>query len=297
MTSVLPTSQLSQELIDQILDHVAADSNSKRLAGSLLQCALVSRSFCPRSQSLLFSSIDLGRPSKKRMRDEKIQGLLDLVQDNPCIANYIEELSLECADYEYSWIYEDQAFINVMKRISASEKPLRKLTLQADKRDVDGFETQALENPEPLYDNFFLPFVAPYITSLSLHRILNLPIELVTSCVNLVDLELLHVEWQEYHSTRTLSPHIIRLRSLKHCLSRSALDKLLAPPFNGSVSALDLSQLQSFTVYTDGLTDLDFEQKIIGAACESLKEVYILSMDTPRKHLANEDMYSALNFD
>ncbi|KAF8954341.1 hypothetical protein BDZ97DRAFT_1928476 [Flammula alnicola] len=217
MSSEPPISQLSQELIDKILDHVAANS-SGWLGDNLLQCAFVSRSFRPRSQLYIFSSIDIRGGSETR--EEKVQNLLEIIQDNPEIAHYIEELSLECTDNEYSWIFEDQTFIDVMERILTSDRPLRKLTIKADTEADDGYNTLPLEDPEPLLDNFFLPFIAPFITS------------------------------------------------------------LLDPTSDGLNSTLELFQLKSFTVYTDELSDLGFEQKIIDLSRESLEELHFITMQT-----------------
>ncbi|KDR79139.1 hypothetical protein GALMADRAFT_137031 [Galerina marginata CBS 339.88] len=267
---------LYQELIHKTIDQVAADSKDW-LGENLLQCALVSRAFRPRSQLYMFSSI--GIRGNSTSRQQRIQKLFEIIKQNPNVAHYIEELSLECTGDEYSWITEDATFTAVMAKIS-SARQLRKLTIGADPHMGDGYDTLRLEHPQPLVDHFFLPFIAPFITSLSFHGLLNLPIDIVASCVNLTDLELLHVKFEASEEVGHADCLPLKLQSLSHRLSQPALEKLFATTSDGSGSILDLSQLKYFTVYTDELEDLELEQQIIDRSSESLEELYILTMDT-----------------
>ncbi|KAF8803321.1 hypothetical protein BYT27DRAFT_7260356 [Phlegmacium glaucopus] len=257
---------LCQELIDLIIDH---------LADSGQHCPIVSRSFRRRSQQNRFESIVIKGDTQNR-----VQNLFTIIQHNPDIARYIQELTLECTGFTYSWIGEDPLFIAIMDKISTSGTPIRKLTIRADADENDGYETLMLKDPKPLLDHFFLPFISPFITSLTLERLENVPIEVVESCVHLTHLELLHVRWAEgERRNSSQSHHRLKLRHLAHRLSRPELKKLFNPSSSSSSSSsLDLSHLKSFIVYTDELRDLEFENQIIDISRESLEEIYIISM-------------------
>ncbi|KAF8876878.1 hypothetical protein CPB84DRAFT_1966488 [Gymnopilus junonius] len=284
MTYDPPIANLSQELIDNIIDHIAADSQpgcTGFLGGNLQQCALVSRSFRPRSQLQIFSFIHIrGDPSSKRQHI--VQNLLQIIHDHPDIAHYIEELSLECTDLEPSWMYEDPSFLSILECISTSGKPLRKLTMIADTRADDGFETLPLEDTGRLLNTFFLPFIAPFITTLSLHRLLNVPIEMVESCVNVTELELLEVEFEEWPDSRHQKLPSAQLQRLAYQLGQGAMSKLLniVPDGGNSFNAIDVSQLKSLIIYTDILSDLKCEQKIIDLSIDALEELQLLTTRT-----------------
>ncbi|KAF8803315.1 hypothetical protein BYT27DRAFT_7260351 [Phlegmacium glaucopus] len=252
---------LYQELIDLIIDHLADLGH---------QCPIVNCSFCQRSQQHIFESIVI-----KGDLQTRVQNLFTIIQHNPDIARYIQELTLECTGFEYSWIGGNPLFTVVMDNIvsATSNKPLRKLTIRADADVGGGYETLMFEDPKPLLDHFFMPFISPFITSLTLERLKNVPIEVVESCIHLTHLELLHVELGERRNSQ--SHHRLKLQHLVHRLSGSALEELL----NAS-SSLDLSHLKSFVVYTDTLWDLEFENQIIDLSRQSLEEIYLITMQT-----------------
>ncbi|KAF8906313.1 hypothetical protein CPB84DRAFT_1770539 [Gymnopilus junonius] len=258
-----PVPELSQEVVHKIIVHVAAESRNWS-GENLLQYTLVSRSFRPRSQLHIFSSIVIRGESL--IHKEKVQLLLDILEHNSGIANYVE-VRLDCTGQEYLWITEGTTFIAVLQKISSSERPLRKFVLEAYTKEDDGYETLSFvtEEPQSILDHFFPPFISPSITSLSLHRLLDVPIEVMTSCVNLTDLELLHVELIASEEEGGNQPHPLRLQRLAHRLAQPALTMLLQPIADGLDPALDLSQLKAFTTYTGGQSGLQFEHEIIDA--------------------------------
>ena len=133
-------------------------------------------------------------------------------------------------------------------------------------------------------DHFFRPFISPFITSLFLNQLASVPIEVVESCVNLVDLELHHVgEFTRIcRGERRFEQHL-KLQRLAHRLSRPALNSFLnLPTSNVSDSKFDLSQLKSLIVYREEYRDLEFEQQIIDASRASLEELYLITAPTAK---------------
>jgi len=238
-----PFSRLSQEIIDKIIDHIA-DNSPRGFCGGvdrdIQHCALVSRSFRPRSQLYIFDSLYFQESTDARQ--SKLQNLAELIRGNPKIADYIRELSLECVDFEYSWIGEDPIFLDIMWAVSRPEQPLRKLTFKADddRYGVHRFDNDA--EFQPLLDNFFRPFIFPFITTLVLERVKGVPLEVVGSCVNLVDLDFDRVKLTGKSSKTALDSARPALKRLSHHRSRPPLwDKF---SMDGWDAALDLSQLQ-----------------------------------------------------
>ncbi|KAF8803305.1 hypothetical protein BYT27DRAFT_7244361 [Phlegmacium glaucopus] len=258
---------LCQDLIDLIIDH---------LADSGQQCPIVSRSFRQRSQQHRFKSIVINGDKTR------IQNLFTIIQHNPYIADYIQALTLERTDLEYSWICGNPLFLAVMDKISTSDRPLRKLTMRVGADVGDGYYGTLMWDPKLLLDRFFLPFISPFITSLTLERLKNVPIEVVESCIHLTHLELLEVELVgERRNSSQSHHHPLKLQHL--AFSRSGFEDLLNPSL--SLSTLDLSHLKSFIAYTDDLRDLALENQIIDVSRESLEEIYIITMNTSRSIL------------
>ncbi|KAF8803304.1 hypothetical protein BYT27DRAFT_7110427, partial [Phlegmacium glaucopus] len=255
---------LFQDLIDLIIDHLADSGH---------QCPIVSRSFRQRSQQHRFKSIVINGDQTR------IQNLFTIIQHNSDIAHYIQALTLESDGLKYSWIGRNPLFIAVMDKISNSDRPLRKLTIRPGADEYHGYATLILDDPRPLLDHFFLPFISPFITSLTLEKLDNVPIEVVESCIHLTHLELLEVELvAERRNSSQSHHHPLKLQHLAHRFSRSALMELLYP--SSSSPSLDLSHLKSFVIYTDELRALEFENEIIDVSRESLEEIYIITTNT-----------------
>jgi len=268
--------QLSPDIIESIIDFVAQNS-ARNWNGSLgkdiLNCALVSQTFRHRAQFHIFEAVYIRHEPKYRI--ERLQNLKNLIKTNPDISLSVQELFLECRGLQCAWISEDPTFLNVMESITRNGRPLRKLTLEADKFIDDGYGTMRIPDFQPLLERFFRPFILPFITSLVLDRLENVPIEVITGCSQLVDLELLHVELVEKTSEGAVTFH-----------SRPALKRLairLARPMSIWEKALDLSRLDTYEICRDGLPDLRSEQRIIDAAGESLHVLKIYSLNTECK--------------
>jgi len=268
--------QLSPDIIESIVDFVAQNS-ARNWNGSLgkdiLNCALVSRLFRHRAQFHIFDALHIRHETKERIA--RLQNLKDLIKANPDISLAVQELFLECRGLEYSWIGEDPTFLNIMESITRNGRPLRKLTLGADEFIDDGYGTMRIPDFQPLLKRFFRPFILPFITTLVLDRLENVPIEVIAGCPQLVDLELLHVELVEKTSEGAVTFH-----------SRPALKRLvirLTTPIDILEKALDLSRLDTYEICRDGLPDLRSEQRIIDAAGASLHVLKIYSLNTECK--------------
>lgn len=272
-----PFSRLSQEIIDKIIDHIAGDSPRFRgyVNSDIRHCALVSRSFRPRSEFHIFGTLYLQESTDARQR--KLQTLAEVIRGNPKIVDYIRGLSLECVNFEYSWIGDDPIFLDIMRAVSIPEQPLRKLTFKADGWLGDGYGVHRFDNItefQPLLDNFFRPFIFPFITTLVLERVKDVPFEVVESCVNLVDLDLDHVKLIGKSSKFALDDFTRpTLKRLSHHRSRPPLWDTC--PMDGWDAVFDLSQLQYLAVYKDKLLDLKFEQHIVDAAGASLRDLHL----------------------
>lgn len=262
--------QLPQELIDKIIDTIATESVSNGLwsGADLMQCSLVSRSFRPRCLIHIFSTVRI-RAGLHEMRKRKIKKLADIIENHPQIARHIEELTMEFGTYptvDGVMLVIEQVFIDVMEKIS----PLQKLTLASS-------NIHDLKHPLLLMNSFLLPFIAPSITSLKIHCLKHVPVEVVTSCVNLSSLGVSFASLTGRGQNEATNPHVpqtsLQLKRFSYQNSRIALDIILRPSSN-----VDLSHLQTLTAYTDHAS-FNHVQELLGLCSESLEEFHLLTME------------------
>lgn len=85
--------ELPQELLDCIMNTMSASEYDKQ---TLLQCSLVSHSFCASSQPVLFSAVELGNANRGRAQFHVVQ-FLRALSSSPHLAGCVKTLVLRRA--------------------------------------------------------------------------------------------------------------------------------------------------------------------------------------------------------
>lgn len=254
-------SQLPQELIDKIIDAVAAKSVGDGLwpGADLMPSSLVSRAFRPRCLIYIFSTVKI-RDGLHETRKRRITELSSIIEKNPHFARHVEELTMEFGILDGALLIIEQVFFDVMEKIS----PLRAFTL-ASKTIMD------LRNPLLLMDNV-LPFIASSITSLKIQCLKQVPVEVITSCVHLSSLAVSFASLKGQGEIQSSTTPSLQLKHFSYQDSRIALDILLRPS-----SCVDLSHLQTLNVYTDKWS-FTRVQDLLNLCSNSLEEFSLLSV-------------------
>lgn len=259
-------SQLSQELIDRIIDAVIEYNETFESRKTLVSSSLVCRSFRSRSQKLLYLHVTIDA--------QRIDSFYRLVKNHSIIAGYVEDLELLLTNNDYKWVWEDQRFMRIMDMLARPISSLRKLRLRAR----HGIQT--IEDGQAMVQKFVKPYIAEKITSLQINGLSPIPVEVFASCIHLTDLTL---SWTETDTTFLASPDVeilarpIDLRILTYTRSPDALRKLLG--WDGSRPCLDISKLSALRIGIEELDNLSFEQKIIYATGGSLRELHITDLE------------------
>jgi hypothetical protein len=110
-----PIYQLSQELVDTIVDDLAEllkDWPFDRWE-DLSNCSLVCKSFLPRSQYHLFYRIKIKSAGHvdHELCTERCEELGQILMQSPHIATYIQELRLEVQSDDNIWIHRNPSFL------------------------------------------------------------------------------------------------------------------------------------------------------------------------------------------
>ncbi|KAH9478221.1 hypothetical protein JR316_0008674 [Psilocybe cubensis] len=269
-----PISKLSQELIDRIIDalvepsevNLASLNSSPSHNSALFSSSLICRSFRARSQKLLYSHVTIDV--------HRVDSFYRLIMDSGIIAGYVEDLELLLTHNDYKWLWEDQRFMRIMNALALPRSALRTLSLRT--RHV----IQNIEDGRAMVQKFIKPFIGPKITSLQIYGLSSIPVEVVSSCVNLTHLVL---SWTGVDTSFLASPEVeilsrpVKLRRLTYNHSPNALTMLLG--WNGTRPCLDISQLTILTIGIEAFNNLSFEQRIIDATGNTLRELHITDLE------------------
>ncbi|KDR74644.1 hypothetical protein GALMADRAFT_559331 [Galerina marginata CBS 339.88] len=261
-TGFAPFSNLSQELVEEIVDALVDTQESDLHISNLCACALVCRSFRHRAQKYIFYSMTLlGLKTEANCR-ERVDSFHEILQKNPRIASYIRRLRFDMDDTA-KWVFEDPLLLQIMELVTKTWVVGTKLELSifAWSEDFHFTDNRTFET------RFVKPFVTPFITSLDLHYVYDVPLTLFSHCPHLVDLSLIWVTVEASPRFNVIAVDQ-SLRSRPHKFTFQSLDSSFRAL---SATCIDFSHLQYLSAsgyLSDEIPDLNF---ILEASSSSLK--------------------------
>ncbi|KAF8805493.1 hypothetical protein BYT27DRAFT_6663354 [Phlegmacium glaucopus] len=262
------TSRLPQEIIDSIIDCCSLSRDLKILR----KCALVSRAFLPRSQQHIFLVIKIScaiQWGKIRTGGRRLDDLYDILQHSHHIGGYVREIRLVVNDNN-SWVVGNPKFEWIMDHLTRNTV--------FNRFHFDGHSSGGLIAPShlQLFENSFSQrYIVPYITSLKLYRVKNVPISLLVGSPRLKRLTLIRttlgdIETRKRSLNNTTLP---KLHEFYFHRCSETVSALLGNPQNGSPPLLDLSSLYRLSVNQDSLADIQCAMRIIKMTSRSLKHI------------------------
>ncbi|PPQ68838.1 hypothetical protein CVT25_008887 [Psilocybe cyanescens] len=283
--------RLSQEIVDEIVDHL---SHSKQ---DLDACSKANRIFLHRCQKHLFSVIYFSSDrcnwprSRHSPRTERFKKLLEIFQRSPHIARYVRGLHLDISSSDNDWVAEDPDFIRIMETIKQSGSNIRELRLRG------------LEFPEKLADarsleqNFLLPFISTSLATLHLSYMVDVPMSLIANSPSIKHLSL-HYSALEYfgeYVDKELINALPKIQTLEFRPPDAIIGSIIGPESFGDTSAegftdtvqsiitysgigtptiADITSLKTFKSFIEP-KHLVIVQMIIQKAKDSLEELYL----------------------
>ncbi|KAF9460198.1 hypothetical protein BDZ94DRAFT_1311744 [Collybia nuda] len=214
----MPSPEIPQEIIDCIIGELQYQPRA------LVACSLVSHSFVPTSQRLLFSTLCL--TSSKRSAT-LCQMLFKSFQVNPYLAHLVEDLSFQLDNSMFG--AHNTAFPPILRSLSH----LRSFTLSG---------TQAIKWHEaPGYQRVSLGAILhlPYLESVTISNILYFPMSLFTRSTQLKRLSLL--------DTTAASPNLAETEPLNPTPRKGQLEYLFGG--EGAAAARTTHTLVNFLAH------------------------------------------------
>jgi hypothetical protein len=115
-------------------------------------------------------------------------------------------------------------------------------------------------------------YIVPFITSLKLYQVKNVPISLLVSSSRLKKLSLVRTTLGDIE-TRNPNLNLPKLQELHFYRSTETVTALLGNPQNGSPPLLDLSHLYTLSVNQDSLEDIQCAIRVIAVTASSLRQI------------------------
>lgn len=269
-TNVQITSRLAQEIIDNIIDYCSFPRDLKVLKN----CALVCRAFLHRSQRHIFVGIRIPcaiHQGEIRTGGKRLDELYDILQRSPHIAGYVREIRLivkandswAAGNPKFEWIMDHLTRNRVFNRFHFDGH------LSGDKVVTTPSHLQSFEQC------FSQRYIVPFITSLKLYRVKNVPISLLLSSSRLKKLSLIRTTLGEVETplpnldTTTLP----KIQELYFYRCSDTINTLLGNAQNGSPPLLDLSHLYTLSVSQDSLEDIRCAMRVIELTARSLRQI------------------------
>ncbi|PPQ86333.1 hypothetical protein CVT25_005634 [Psilocybe cyanescens] len=209
--------------------------------------------------------------------------LLNILRGNQRLARNIVHLHISISDTCKDWIVDNPVFLEIMKIL----------------RDIGTFKSFAFNgltsNPKfpagpRIIRKLFRPFVAPFITSLELAHVKDVPISVIETCESLKALVLVSVTINPSHSSK--SRRRPQLRRLEHRSSGDAMLYLLNTSKALAQPAIDTTKLRAVTVQAISKNELRDMQNLIDAASGSLERLQLRQMNPVGKRQADFVMFS-----
>ena len=262
--SVAPgTSHLSQELIDEIIDHLQVfclqdDDLVERNAVFLKTSALISRIFRSRSQKHLFTHIGVYMTGSN-MAQSKLGRLNNVFSTNPRLASHVRIFTVRIRETDdlCSRSFDHPHFVACLGHILQSGNTHPSpcgLQIYLTTNDVYGHRSEAIALPWRLESRtYFIPsVVTSRLTSIEIRDILNVPIALFDACSNLRKLNIFGIRLVPFEESERIPiekrPLIRELlvADSEDLICRTGLrfDALERLVFQGSLNDMDMDTMQ-----------------------------------------------------
>ncbi|KDR74633.1 hypothetical protein GALMADRAFT_558969 [Galerina marginata CBS 339.88] len=259
-SSFAPFLHLSQEVVDQIIDSLLDTSEPELGRSNFPACALVCRSFRHRSQKHIFHSTTILSIYSKASCEDRVDSFHGVLQANPRIASYVRRLHLDI-DSASEWAVDDPVFLQIMKLVTRSWAVGMRLELSV----TGGWDNFQFTCNRTFETRFVKPFVTPFITSLHLEDVFNVPISLIAHCPHLVELKLINVTVEAVRPPHATDiDYSMRPRPLEFTFKHSSgyrskdlhnTNRILLATSSSSLERLELA----FEEFDGGLSDVPIQ--------------------------------------
>ena len=201
----------------------------------------------------------------------QLDELHDILQHSPHITGYVQEICLVVKDND-SWVTGNPKFEWAMDHLTWN----RVFTWFHFDGHLSGDKSMTTLSHLPLFKKCFSQcYIVPFITSLKLYRVKNVPIGLMASSYSLKKLSLIHTTFGDLEKWNPTSNNITlpQLQELYFYCCSDTITTLIGNPNTGSPPLLDLLHLYMLLISQDSLEDIRCAMRVIQATSWSSRQI------------------------
>ncbi|KIM35978.1 hypothetical protein M413DRAFT_78754 [Hebeloma cylindrosporum] len=260
-----PLSRLSDDLRSRIVECVGHRH--------LNNLSLADRAFTQSCQKYIFRELELSNTDKLSQR---IKNLKEVLDDKPEFANHVRMVVLA---NETAWLFNDPTFTSIFSLLANSPIPPHTLffgRFMGNSRKID----------DPIFVVRWLmqSFFSQSLTVLHLEECQNVPLPIFLICPRLREVTLDNVGAAEKSYAKypddlcsgrdSASPEVLVYRN-----SHSLVKQIITSPPRFSTPVVLWSNLRILKLAPNDKEGLPCLQPILDAACDTLEELYLTSLD------------------
>jgi hypothetical protein len=272
-----PLSLLPEELLDYIVEHVAAQAKLRFNDEILYNLSLADRAFTQSCQKYIFRDLKL---ITINLNTEKLKRAKKIFDDKPSLANQVRTLQLAVLRDECAWFFNDPTFISILQLLANSPVPPHEL-------HFFGY-IFAIHDPILVVRQLAQSFFSQTLTILRLTECKNVPLPIFLICPRLREVSLDHVgaekSYDECPDNQCSGRELPSLEVFDYRDSHSLLKQMITPPSRFKTPVVLWSSLRILTVTHHEKEGMACLQPILDAACNTLEELYLTSPHHLRRY-------------
>ena len=270
-----PLSLLSNDLLSQIVEHIAIDLPFEMK--SLKNLSIVDRAFTGFCQAYIFKELQLGtvKSGTKNRISKQLAKIGKILDKEPSFANRVRKVHLMISHKANTWLFKDPTFINIVHLLGKSPIPPHTLDLSGL---VDPFMFQ---DPILIVGQLMQTFFSQTLTVLRLTDCKNVPSTIFLVCPRLRDVLLNDVEvteqsYDKYPDEQCSDRELPALERLDYRNSEGLVQQMITPPPRFKTGVVLWSKLRVLELSPCYKTTACL-QPILDGASNNLEELYLIN--------------------
>ena len=269
-----PLSLLSDDLLACIVEEVAKYPFADEILNKL---SLADRAFTQSCQKYIFRTLILGN-RRKAMISKQLANVKNFLDDKPSFGNRVRMVQLQQFGISF---FKDPNFISILQLLAKSPMSPHEFQLGCFGSPM----RSTIEDPMLVMRQLSESFFSRTLTILHVNSCANVPLPLFLICPRLREVFLdmdgaTDKSYDEYPDNQCSGREAPLLEVFQYRNSHSVVEQMITPPPRFKTPVVLWSNLRVLTLAPHDKEGVACLQSILDAACNTLEELYLTSIDT-----------------